>query len=353
METIVQTLIDLLSIESITGNEKQICDFTYDSIRSSSDLVSIRRIENSLVVFGPQKPGRQTVILAGHFDTVPGKGFGTDVCVKDDRVIGLGASDMKGGLAVMRELLDRSTLQNSRFNIIQVYYHGEEYLYETNGIHTVFKQTPELKDAAFSFLLEPTNGDLHLGCMGLLNVVAKFHGKRAHSARPWEGENAIHKAAPFMNRIREQEPLEIMSGGLSFTEVMSITLADGGVAQNVIPDEFKMTINMRIAPGTTLEDGFAKIKQLAGGVAELKIIDSAPSCLVPEKSSILDEFKARYNMPIFPKQAYNDVAVFGLHGIPAVSFGPGLTAQAHKAGEYVMIDNLISCLKTYRSFFSA
>lgn len=347
---IVDTLVELLQVESITGNEAPLARLVEERIRHRVPSAAVRRTGRSIVVSGPVVPGRPTIAFAGHLDTVPGTDTGDRVRVEGGRVIGLGASDMKSGLAVMLELLTPETLSRSRFNIVQVYYDGEEGPAATNGIHGVLKERNLLEGISLCFVLEPTNGTLHLGCMGGLHAEVSFRGRSAHSARPWEGENAIHKAGPLLSKLAALEPKIVMAGGLPFREVLSVTVANGGSTRNVVPDRFVLNLNYRFAPGRSVPEAIDTVRQFVGDGAEVSIVDEYPACPVFSDNPILREFRERFGLPEHPKQAYTDVAAFAEAGIPAVNFGPGLTSQCHQKDEYVMIEDLVSAEELLRRF---
>lgn len=350
MERLENTLLEILRIESVTGKEKALCDYMEARITGAAKAGRLGRFEDSLVLCGPRVEGRPTVCLAGHLDTVPGKGFGEDARIEADRIVGLGASDMKGGVAVMLELLEGGLLARSRFNIVQVYYSGEEGPHDRNAIHGLLASVEELKTVDLCFILEPTDLTLHLGCMGVLQGIVSFKGKRAHSARPWLGSNAIHKAGPLLCRLSAREPRDVAIGDLVFREVVSATIASGGTARNVVPDKFDMNLNMRFAPGRSIEEARDDMKQLVADEGEIFFTDRAPACPVPADNPILTEFRERYRLAEHPKQAYTDVAAFHGAGVPAVNFGPGLTEQAHKEGEYLLKDDLFRTYEIYRQF---
>ena len=354
MQKLIDTLYDIAYIESITGNERGLCDFVEARIRntytSSKIAPIISRIGNSLLVCGPIDPNKKTICMAGHFDTVPGADFGGRVRKEKDRLVGLGASDMKAGLAVMLETLSPEVLAGGSYNLIQIYYAGEEGPHLTNEIHQVLKNSPVLKQTDLAFVLEPTDNTLQMGCLGSVNALVTFRGKRAHSARPWDGQNALYKSADLLMRLQNIEPLLRTIDGFEFREVITATQAyTGDNATNVVPDEFSINLNARFGPGRELVDVHARILELAGDQAEVQFVEASPSCPIPSNNEIVEKFRQLFKLPEAAKQAYTDVAVFAQHGIPAVNCGPGHTGQAHQQGEYVLYTSLI---KSYQIFWT-
>lgn len=348
MKALENTLISLLKIPSVTKNEEDVCNWVEKFVKgrfaSSTFKPSIYRVRNSLVVHGPLDERKLTVALGGHLDTVPPPPNGIPVEQKDDIIRGLGASDMKGGVAVMLELLDEKVFQTSPYNIVHIYYDCEEGPHLDRGLFALFDHIPAMKKIDFCFMIEPTNNNLNLGCLGTMHACVTFKGKRAHSARPWEGENAIYKGIPLLSALQSRKPREILLDGLCFKEVMSATVVSGGDKRNIVPDTFQVNINSRYAPGRDVKDAQQEVLDLVGNSAVVEFVDVSPSGPVPSNNPILSKFRERFHLPEFSKQAYTDVAVLAEYGIAAVNFGPGLPEQAHQDGEYIPVQNL------YRSY---
>ena len=222
---------------------------------------------HSLVVGRLEDP-RPTVALVGHLDTVPAHPSDGPPRIEGERVFGLGASDMKGGLAVMMALAEDLPLRELPVNLVLILYEREEGPYLESGLGPLFEQRPELKRVRFGIAMEPTDGLVQVGCVGTLHATLKFTGRSAHSARPWQGENAIHKAGPLLTELLARQRVEVLHAGFAFFEVMSVTLAHGGRARNVVPDTLELNLNYRFAPGKSLEqaqDGRAGAGGGAGG----------------------------------------------------------------------------------------
>ena len=188
--------------------------------------------------------------------------------------------------------------------------------------------------------------------MGLLHATVRVRGTRAHSARPWQGENALYKAIPLLERLRDFGRREVRFGDLSFYEVMVATTAATYNSRNVVPDVFDINVNFRFAPGNTAERAEAELRALVGADAEVEVTDSAPAGDVHADHPLLVDWCRAEGLPVLPKQAWTDVARFTSHGIPAVNFGPGETSQAHQANEWASIDSLEHCYGALRRWFS-
>jgi succinyl-diaminopimelate desuccinylase len=189
-------------------------------------------------------------------------------------------------------------------------------------------------------VLEPTDRAVQMGCMGTLHATLTVRGKRAHSARPWQGENAIYKAIGLLDRFARLERREVKHGDLIFYEVMAVTRASTDNSPNVVPDRLKLNVNCRFAPGRSAGEAIAELEELVGNMADVELTDAAPSGAVFLDHPLIEPWRLRRRLPTAAKQAWTDVARFTEREIPAVNFGPGETAQAHQAGEWCAIESL-------------
>jgi succinyl-diaminopimelate desuccinylase len=204
----------------------------------------------------------------------------------------------------------------------------------------VLAAVPALADAALAIVLEPTDMEVQLGCLGALHAEVVFHGRAAHSARPWHGENALTKAGALLVELDAREPEDVDVDGLVYREVFTATQASTANARNVVPDRFVVNLNYRFAPDKSLDEAEARLRDLVGDRAEVMIIDRAPAARPFAEDEQVAAFTAAVDAPVRPKQAWTDVARLAEVGVPALNFGPGLTAQAHQAGERVPVANL-------------
>lgn len=324
----------LCAIPSVTGDEAACADHVERLLRATP--LTVERVGLSVLARGPRR-GRPLVLLVGHTDTVPGE---QGVRREGDRIVGLGASDMKGGLAVMLTLAERLDLDAARFDLGLVFYDREEGPWVDSGLGPVLERVGWLHEARLAFCLEPSDNVVQVGCLGTLHARVRFVGKAAHSARPWQGVNAIHAAGPLLTRLGERAPVEVEVAGFPYREVVSATLAQGGRTRNVIPDELLLNLNYRFAPGRTLAEAEAEVRAIVGEGPEVSIVEAAPSGPVVTGNPLLQDFLARTGSRVEAKQAWTDVARLGAAGIDAVNLGPGHVAQAHQKGEYLEVERL-------------
>lgn len=347
---LAERTLELCRIPSETGNEREIADHVEALCRAVAPQDRVVRVGNSIVCdpTAAAGNGRPTVALVGHLDTVR--------CaerqpyeIRDGRVFGCGASDMKAGVATMLALLQRwRELKGSR--PVWIFYDKEEGPHEENGLEPVL-QSGALPPLDLAFVLEPTDRALQMGCMGTLHATLTVTGRRAHSARPWQGENALYRAIPLLQRFERLERRPVRFGELTYYEVMVVTQAHTQNSQNVVPDALRLNVNVRFAPGNTPERAERELRELVGADAEVEVTDAAPAGDVYLEHPLLEPWRQREGLAVQCKQAWTDVARFTERGIPAVNFGPGETAQAHQSGEWCSIESLEHVYGALRRYF--
>jgi succinyl-diaminopimelate desuccinylase len=224
-----------------------------------------------------------------------------------------------------------------------VFYECEEVADEHNGLRRMFAERPDLVAGDLAILLEPTGGWVEAGCQGTIHVRATFDGARAHSARPWMGANAIHKAAPFLARIASFEAATIDVDGLAYREALQVVRIDGGVADNVVPDRCAVVVNRRYAPNRALDDAVAELRALCGDADRVEVLNASPAAAPNLWNPLIAELTGVHNLPVRPKLGWTDVARFAAHGVAACNFGPGDPELAHTAAERVERSDLDGC----------
>ena len=348
-ERLLDNLLWFLGRPSVTGEEKGLCDDLQERIEGTPGWETERVSNNLAIRRESREASRERIVFAGHLDTVPEPEGGLPVRVEGERIYGRGASDMKAGDAVMLALLEDIPWKSSWAEPTLVFYEREEGPYAENGLEAVFAGSPWVLDADLALVLEPTAGALEAGCVGTAQVEVTFRGTPAHSARPWQGENAITAAGGFLTELHEREVEEVVVEGLTFYEVLVPTMARGGRAKNVVPDVFWINVNYRYAPGKDIEDVRRLFDGLLDGRAEYEISDYAPSGPVDLGNPFLRRL-IETGLEVRPKQAWTDVARFAQRGVAAANFGPGLPAQAHQSKEYAELPLLEECYERLRLF---
>ena len=203
------------------------------------------------------------VILAGHLDTVPIADNVPSRLVGGE-LHGCGTSDMKSGDAVFLHLA--ATIDDPAHDITLVMYDCEEIEASANSLGRIERELPQWLQADVAILGEPSGGFIEAGCQGTLRVVVTADGTRAHSARSWLGDNAIHKLGAVLDRLTAYEARSVDIDGCVYREGLSAVRIDGGVAGNVIPDAASATINFRFAPDRSIEQAYQHVREVLDGL---------------------------------------------------------------------------------------
>ncbi len=286
--------------------------------------------------------GDGPVVLAGHLDTIPAQA-NIPGRIENGAVHGLGASDMKAGVAVMIELALAGV--PGRY----LFFTREEVPVTESPLPALFA-SGLVADAELAVVLEPTDCILHAGCLGNIQARVTFTGESAHSARPWTGVNAIHELVRGLQGLVVLEPLDVELDGLTYREVVSAVRVEGGIAANVVPAKASVELNYRYAPGSTRDEAERQLRSLVpeGDLEVLSNSPSAPPALTNPLVARLRELVP----DVAPKQAWTPVAQFAEQGIDAINYGPGLTRYAHRQDEQVPVENLDRAFETLRAFLA-
>ncbi len=291
---------------------------------------------------------RERVVIGGHLDTVPAH-ENLPHSIRGDRLYGLGACDMKGGVAVALRLA--AQLVEPKYDVTYLFYECEEVSSEHNGLAKLMNSAPDLLGGDFAILMEPSNARVEAGCQGSLRIEVTATGVRAHSARSWMGENAIHRSAEILERLNRYEAREVDVDGLTYREGLNAVMISGGVAGNVIPDRATVTVNYRYAPSRSPQEAVAHVNEVFDGF-EVVVADNAPGAMPGLSDHAVASFVEIVGGEPYPKFGWTDVARFSSLGIPALNFGPGDPSLAHSRDEFVPIAELHRCEDALRSWLA-
>ena len=347
-DRLARRTLELVDIPSESRNEAAVRAHVRDLVPSEFEPVTV--LDDAAVYALPRREGTPLVVLAGHYDTVPAQG-NLPGAIHGDAVHGLGSTDMKGGVAVALELAaDIAAADAGRFDVALLFFGKEELPQEWNPLPELFERSGLLADTSLAILLEPTDGEIHAGCVGNASAELHFHGTSGHSARPWLADNAITKAVHGLPALVDHPRRDVEVGGLTFSEVLSVTRLNAGIADNVIPDTATAHLNFRFAPDRDEADAIAFLRSLTPEGATLDVIGSAPAGGVATDSPLVGALVEAGARGMAPKQAWTNVADFSVRGIDAVNFGPGHPAYAHRRDELVRIDGLVHAYETLHRF---
>src|SRR5487761_2149206 len=332
----------LVDIGSVSRSESAIADSVFEELSAMSGLSVVRIGDN--VIASTTAKGDARVLLGGHLDTVPAAA-NEHSRLDGTRLFGLGAADMKGGLAVMLELAKAA--EGRRSATTYVFYAREEIARTESGLLEIESELPDALSCDVAILLEPTASVVEAGCQGSLRLEIVLSGVRAHSARPWTGDNAIHRAGRVIARISEFGDVRPVLDGCEDRESMQVVAVSGGVASNVIPDSTRLVVNYRFAPDKNAEAALTQLRERLTDLVDeasgdvVAILDAAPPATPGLRNPVLSLLVSRSGQSARAKLAWTDVAFFTERGIPATNFGPGDPLVAHRADEHVDRDDLI------------
>jgi succinyl-diaminopimelate desuccinylase len=327
---------ELMAVPSLSHDERALADLVEQRLRSCAWLETARLGDN--VVARTTAGHAQRVVLAGHLDTVP-PNHNDAPRFDGDTLWGVGASDMKGGLAVMLDLACSTPAPS--VDVTWCFYACEEVGRSESGLLELWQQRPDLLAGDAAILGEPTGALVEAGCQGTLRVVVSLRGVRAHTARPFTGRNAIHRLGALLQTVASWESRTVVLDGCTYAEQLQAVAVEGGVAGNVVPDAASVTLNFRYAPDRHLADAEAYLRQLLAGTfneAEgdvWTLIDGADGAPPSLGHPLLGALVAATGAPPRAKVGWTDVASFWEHGVPAANFGPGDPLLAHHPDEHV------------------
>ncbi|HEX2041962.1 MAG TPA: succinyl-diaminopimelate desuccinylase [Acidimicrobiales bacterium] len=334
----------LVDIPSVSHDEKAVTDHL-QALLAPVPWLAVTRVGENLVARTSLGRDRR-LILAGHTDTVP-PSDNERALVDGDVLWGLGAADMKGGVAVLAELA--RTVAEPAVDVTYVFYECEEVDSRFNGVERLFGERPDLLVGDAAVLAEPTGARVEAGCQGTMRAEVTMTGTRAHSARAWLGRNAVHRLAPVLSALAAYEGRRVELDGCDFREGLQGTMVRGGVAPNVVPDRAVLTVNHRFAPDRTPEQAEAHVRQVVGAVDDFAVLDSAPAAPPALGHPLLTSLLAATGHPPRAKLGWTDVARFAARGVPATNFGPGDPNVAHAADERVERGDLDTVYRVLRA----
>ncbi len=342
----------LLSVPSVIGNEAALATEVETWCRERQCHQVVRAGDNLLVLPRPLREDKPRLLLLGHLDTVP-ESLRNKPRIDEDRIYGLGASDMKCADALILHLLAEATTREPAVDLAGILYAREEGPFDESG----FPEIVPALEAHFpkpdlAIAMEPTDNHIELGCLGTMHAGVLFRGQRAHSARPWEGKNAIHMASPLLVALASLPPRDVVYEDLLFREVCSVTMVDFDGARNVIPGGFELNVNFRFGPDRTRDEALRWFTEfvteavgeraIEEGEVTIELRDMCPSGRVCADNPLVQSLRslAPEGTEVRAKQAWTDVGRLSELGIDAMNFGPGSGSQAHQVGEYCLRENL-------------
>lgn len=339
--TLLERVAQLVAIPSVSHEEAALADHVEAALRRAARLEVVRVGDNVVARTAMRRPRR--LLVAGHLDTVPANG--NEVPQREgDRLAGLGAADMKGGLAVMLDLA--LSTRAPALDVTWVFYACEEIDQRFNGLRCLERERPDLLEADAAVLAEPTGALVEAGCQGTMRIAVTLAGRRAHTARPWMGVNAVHRLGALLALVGAYQGRRPVLDGCEFREALQAVRVEGGVANNVVPDRARVVLNHRFAPDRDADEARASLVELLSPALDLpagdlvEVEEVAPPAPPALDHPLLAALVVRSGASPRAKLGWTDAAFFASRGVPATNFGPGDPVLAHTAGEWVGRDDL-------------
>ena len=291
-------------------------------------------------------------------DTVPPSGKTNDMLkpvVKDGYIYGLGAVDMKAGIAAVLTALNKVKRTKNSAIIFDC---DEEYYFKgAKAILKKYSWNPQLV-----LCPEPTDLKIVNGCKGVIEITGDVMGKTAHAGKPEQGVNAIEKALESVlvlrHEIQQYQDDELGKTTLNISGLQGGRLVGNTITVqgNAVADIARMVIDIR--PASTQLDAQKVCKILEPYTQWCSITLDYPAyrtkleeLTVMEKAIVLSGLAVRYQQRP-ERSGFYEAALFAKKwGCPAVSFGPGPSNSAHTKGECVSISDLQSAMTVYTKLF--
>lgn len=342
-----EILSELVAIPSVSGQEQAVTDYIAE--RCQAPRRTMTRIGGSFAIHIPGEDSTKALLLNGHIDTVPPtEQWADDPFVLradpegDDRLIGLGASDMKAGIAVMIDIANEAKEQRPSCDLWLLFSSKEE-TDSSGSVQLASWLADETRDhyqTIGGLILEPTNAEfVGVGHRGdtLWNVVA--HGPGGHASHAFNGElppiEKISRLIAALPGLREEWTSRYADSLLGGPSINPTTLRSGS-ATNVVPTEASTALNLRINPQLALR--LPEIRAELEREYELTITqewEPLPT-LCRQDEQIYKATKAA--IPDASFQAFpgaTDQFAFHAHNMPMLIYGPGDVAAMHQPNEWV------------------
>jgi len=321
------------------------------------------RKANLWATIGPDdQPG---IVLSGHTDVVPveGQAWSSDpftLVRRDGKLYGRGTADMKGYIASALAAAPSILRANLPSAVHLAFTYDEE-----TGCFGVRELIKDLQEAgiqpAACIVGEPTLMQPIVSHKGTWRLRCCFRGREAHSAMPTHGVNAVEYAARLVvfmrdvaGRFMREEPRDD-AFPVPFSTIQTTTIA-GGTAQNIVPNQCELTVDLRTMPGTSFEALYAEIRGFVAQLdeqmkrespetgCEVEFLAGVPAFVVHDTAPIVAFARRLARTQGSGKVTFGtEAGLFTEAGIPTVIIGPGSIDDAHRPDEFVSLEQLAAC----------
>ncbi|HSX01823.1 MAG TPA: M20/M25/M40 family metallo-hydrolase [Candidatus Saccharimonadia bacterium] len=349
--TTIETLTSLLShlvrfptVPEDTATNRAALDWVQEQLKGLP--LRIERLEHNGVpalLATTKHPRNPKLWLLGHIDVVPAPASAFEPVIKDGRLMGRGAFDMKYGIACFIALLQELGPQLSQYDL-GLMLTADEEAGSADGAEWLAARG--YRSQAI-FLPEcGTSWHMELGAKGIINWQLTARGQSAHGSRPWLGRNAIDRLLRVVDLARQNVPTEPCGDPAHLHCTMNLGQLTGGEAANQVPELAQAALDMRIVPGISLEEAAAWVANAAAtdDSVEAKILFSSPPFRNPDGTAV-ELFQRLANeaygqrVPSMIAHGTSDGRFFAPHGIPILTVPP-LGGGQHGADEWVDLADL-------------
>lgn len=376
---IIKVAKELIALRTVNppGNEEEAANYMAELMEAEGLRTSLQFVEagrpNAIGDLGGKASGSEslpTLLLNGHLDVVPpGEGWRTDPfepIIRDGRLYGRGAADMKGGLASILGALRALSMAGAEEAFKGCLRVAAVVNEERGGTGTRFL----LEDPGFTkpymaaVVCEPTDLEVQTCHKGTLFFSVTVHGRSAHGSRPEEGLNAIYGMVEVIKALRlfHSELQKKRRHPLLGTPSLNVGTIHGGTVTNAVPDRCVITVDTRLIPGEKAEERIAEVEAFLQDVRKAnpqmgfvldRILSVEPAETPPEAEVVkalleAQEFALGTRRPISGFEACCDASpLVNMAKIPTAIFGPGRLREAHTANEFVEVSQLSVAAKCY------
>ncbi len=374
MERIEDILRKLVNINSSNppGNEMDVVKAILDIFPEDVNYKAVDHKNNraSLIIEVPGE-SKETIGFMGHIDTVPVSDEASwkhppfEGIVEDGYMYGRGTADMKGGVTAM--ILTALHFIENRItppHTLKFIFTADE---ESGGLGVqTLRDDGLLRDISKIFIPEPSNEELGICEKGCLWLKIHVKGKSAHGSRPDLGLNAIEKLYEYIYRLKDTFDFN-ETHPLLDKSTFAITLINGGVKTNIIPENATGTLDIRTLPGVNHEEiiehahNIGKIMEYENkGISiNLEVENNRPPLTMDKDSDFIKSIVSVYEKLSYPVEFkglyfYTDASqIIPFHNIPFVILGPGAEDMCHQKDEGIEINSISRMTKFYISYIIA
>ena len=339
----VALLKQLISIPSISGEEDRLADFLEFKLKEKKYFP--HRKGNNIWLLSPEWSDRKpTILLNSHIDTVkPVASWTKDPFFpfeEEGKLFGLGSNDAGASLVSLLQVF-LSLSQTQQENNFIFLASCEEEFSGKNGVESVL---PELPPIDFGVVGEPTSMQPAIAEKGLLVIDGTVYGKAGHAARE-EGENAIYKAIPVIEWFQKKTFPKVSP--LLGSVKMTVTGVKAGIQHNIVPDEFKFTVDIRTNELYNNREIFEEISSSCGTEVIARSFRLNSSLLAVDHPFVKRSIEL--GMTPFGSKTMSDQTFMNF---PTAKIGPGESSRSHTADEFIFLREIADAISIYFSLLS-